>query len=206
MALYLIQFRINGYAKNYLKNLIFDVSKKFNVHGMTRKHVVPHITLFGPFTTTHEKDVLNTITTVVKNYERIHFKLKGFGEFHNKVIYVNIEPSEELKNFRRELSKELISLRKYLIIKKVKTINEYDYNKDFAFHSTIAFKDIDKKFHKIFSYMKSKEEPNINQILLRITILKNGKILREYDFIQKKLLTREESLNKHVWKETITRL
>jgi len=41
---YLIEFRFHGYAKKYLKRLIFGVSKKFKVKGVTRKRVVPHIT------------------------------------------------------------------------------------------------------------------------------------------------------------------
>ena len=67
-----------------------------------------------------------------------------------------------------------------------------------------AFRDIDRKFPKIWEYIKSKEEPNINQYLLRITILKNGKILCEYDLMQKRLLSRKEALDRIIWNRTIT--
>ena len=33
---------------------------------------------------------------------------------------------------------------------------------------------------------------------MRITLLKGGKILREYDFLQKRLLNRRQALNKHI--------
>ena len=33
---------------------------------------------------------------------------------------------------------------------------------------------------------------------MRITLLKGGRILREYDFIQRRLLNRRQSLNKHI--------
>ena len=37
MALFLIEFRLHGYAKEYTKGLIYDVAKKFRVKGVTRK-------------------------------------------------------------------------------------------------------------------------------------------------------------------------
>lgn len=46
----------------------------------------------------------------------------------------------------------------------------------------------------------------INQRLLRVTLLKNGKILYEYDFLQRKLFNRNQSLNRKIWKETINKL
>ena len=77
-------------------------------------------------------------------------------------------------------------------------------NKDkFYFHATIAFKDIDRKFDKIWRYLKKKEEPNINQHLVRITILKGRRILREYDLLQKRVLTRKQSLNRYIYQKTI---
>jgi len=55
MVHYLIEFRFHGYAKKYAKQLIQEVAMKFRVKGVTRNRAVPHITLFGTFTTKQER-------------------------------------------------------------------------------------------------------------------------------------------------------
>jgi len=200
MKHYLIEFRFHGYAKKYAKRIIYDVGKKFRVKGVTRKKVVPHITMFGPFTTRNEKKMVSAVANVAKNHTLVSFTVKGFNFFDNatnKVIYLDIEPSEGLKQLRFELAGRL---RK---ITNTKSSQDGKSKDKFYFHATIAFKDIDKKFNSIWRYLKKKEEPNINQHLLRITILKGRRILYEYDLMQKRLLNRRQSLNKHVYQRTI---
>jgi hypothetical protein len=86
------------------------------------------------------------------------------------------------------------------------TKSNHDNNRKFYFHSTIAFKDIDRKFNKICSYLKSREEKKIRQHLLRITILKGNQILYEYDLLQGRLLNRAQAKNSNTWKKTIALL
>lgn len=203
MKHYLIEFRFHGYAKKYAKRIIYDVGKKFRVKGVTRKKVVPHITMFGPFTTRYEKKMVSAVANIAKNYTLVPFTVKGFNFFDNatnKVIYLDIEPYEDLKQLRFELADQL---RK---ITNTKSSQDRKSKDNFYFHATIAFKDIDRKFNKIWRYLKKKEEPNINQHLLRITILKGRRILYEYDLLQKRLLNRRQSLNKHVYQRTIDML
>jgi 2'-5' RNA ligase len=200
MPHYLIEFRFHGYAKKYLKRRIFEVARRFHVRGVTRKRPVPHISLAGPFETRDIKRVIRDVESVAKNYELVNFKLKGFGYFNNpngKVIYADIEPSKELEELRWELTTRLM---------KYAELKEWDKNKKFSFHATIAFKDIDRKFYDIWRYLKSKEEPNINQHLLRITILGGGKIVCEYDLMLKRILSRRQALSKRIWKKTISAL
>ena len=196
-AHYLIEFRLSGYAKKYMKDLIFEVSRKFKVRGVTaRKNVVPHITLFGPFTTKNEKEMVSRVVSVVRKYFLVPFKFQGFGYFkENHVIFLNVKPSIKLKDLRYEIAQSLLDI--------CKTQN-HDKNVDFRFHGTIAFKDIEEKFNDIWRYLKRREEPDINQYLLRVTILRNSKILYEYDLMQKRLLNRRQSLSKHYWKKTVS--
>ena len=199
MTHYLIEFRFSGYAKKYLKELIYGVSRKFNVRGVTRHRTVPHISLVGPFYTTQERRLVSEFARIVSNYELVGFKIKGFGKFGNwlfgnRVIYVNIEPSKELGEMRRELSKSLQDFCK---------LKPYDYKSDFHFHATIAFKDISGNAGDILKHLKSLPEPDINQYLLRVTIIKNKKILCEYDLMQKRLLTRFQAKNKKMFTKTI---
>jgi len=197
---YLIELRFHGYAKRYAKRLIYDVAKKFRVKGVTKKRVVPHITMYGPFTTTNYKMIATRVERIAKRYDLVPFRVKGFNYFDNeknKVIYLDVEPSEELKNLRYDLAQEL---RK---VSKSKSREDRRGKDDFNFHATVAFKDIDRKFKRIWKYIKSREEPNIHQHLLRITILKGRKILYEYDLMQKKLLNRNQSLNHQLFLKTV---
>ena len=92
-------------------------------------------------------------------------------------------------------------------IKKSSTGQSWDSQRNHSFHATIAFRDIDTKFNRIWSYLKSKEEPDINQHLLRITVIgAGGRIVCEYDLVLKRLLNRREALSKFWWRKTINRL
>ncbi len=196
---YLIQFRFHGYAKWYAKNIIYDVSRKFNVKGVTENRAVPHISLFGPFQTNDERRLVSEIISVGKRYDLVPFRIKGFDFFNNqnKVIYLDIEPSEELERLRRNIAYNL---------SKFTNGKSFDNKHDFNFHATVAFKDIDYKFDRIWNYIQQKQEPNIHQHLLRITIIKNSTILYEYDLMQQKLLNRRQALSKSGWNKTLALL
>jgi 2'-5' RNA ligase len=194
---YFIEYRFHGYAKKYAKDLIYEISKTFNVKGATSKRAVPHVALFGPFSTRNEKQVVSGVVNACKNYENVPFAVEGFGYFDNpkgKVIYLNIKPSKGLQDLRRALAQNLLRLT---------NTTEFDSHYDFSFHATLAFKDIDRKFELIWEYLRKKDVPHINQHLLRVTIIKNQKILCEYDLIQRRLLTRGQALSKPQWPRTI---
>jgi len=194
MPHYLIEFRLHGYAKKYAKRIIFDVARKFRVQGVTHKRPVPHICLFGPCKTRNQRKLVASVVEVGKKYDLVPFKIKGCNHFRNDVIFLDIEPSVKLKNLRRNLAKKLF---------KISLGQQFDKNFNFNFHATIAFKDVTRKFSQIWKYIKQKEEPNIKQHLLRITILKNSRILYEYDLMQKRLLNRRQALNRGLWKKSI---
>ena len=205
MVHYMIEFRFHGYANEYAERLIYEVARKFRIKGITRKKAVPHITLFGPFTTSYEKKMVSEVINIAEKYTLVPFKVKGFNfvdNATNKVIYLDTEPSEELKQLRFELSNRL---RK---ITNTKSSQDRKSKNKFHFHAPIAFKDIDKKFDQIWSYLKKKEEMDIdiNQYLLRITILKDGKFLCEYDLLLKRRLNRIQALSKHIYRQTIDTL
>jgi 2'-5' RNA ligase len=200
MAGFLVEFRMHGYAKEYAKEIVYSVAKEFRVRGVTRKRVVPHICLYGPGRTDDIKKVMSAVEKIGQNYRLVPFIIKGFGFFDKtpKVIYFDISPSQKLEELRWELSQEL---------RKVSTGQSWDSRKNHAFHATIAFRDIDAKFNKIWSYLKNKKQPNINQHLLRITVFSShGKIVCEYDLILKRLLSRREALSKRLWRKTVNRL
>ncbi|MFH1895686.1 MAG: 2'-5' RNA ligase family protein [archaeon] len=192
---YLIEFRFQGYAKKYAKELSADISRKFHVMKVARRGKPPHITLYGPFKTNNEKEVLLKFIKICKSFDLIKFKLKGFSHIENRVVQLDVEPSEELKELRSQFAKEL---------NPICQSQDWDEpEKDFIFHATLAFRDIEGKFNQIWGYLQSLEKPDIDQYLLRVTLLKNRKILREYDLIQRNNLRRNEALSRQVFLRTV---
>jgi len=191
---YLIEFRFSGFAKQSIKELKTNITKKF---GVTRRKIVPHITIAGPITTRDEKQLLAEIVNVCKNYDLVKFRMAGFDNFEDRVIYVKINPSEELKNLRLDIAQRLY---------KFCDTTKFDRDEDFTFHATLVLKDIQRKFDRIWDYVQTWRIPEMEQYVLRITIIKNQKILAEYDLIQKKLLNRTESLDKEIFQKTLKKL
>ncbi|HXG74403.1 MAG TPA: hypothetical protein VNK44_06265 [Candidatus Nitrosotenuis sp.] len=101
---------------------------------------------------------------------------------------MKIIPSEELKEFRYELAKKLLNITDTTDIDK-------DSRDGFKFHVTIALKDIDRKFDEIWDYLENYKIKS-DEIAYRITLLRKGRIVYEYDLRNKRLLTRRQSLTR----------
>src|SRR3990172_3896935 len=109
MGHFLVEFRLHGDAKEYSKEVIYSVAKRFKVRGVTSKKVVPHICLYGPGTTDDISKVISAIKRVGRKHPLVPFTIMGFGYFDKprKVVYFDINPSGELEELRWELSSEL---------------------------------------------------------------------------------------------------
>ena len=192
---YLIEIRFSGYVKDSIKELKDGISRNFHV---TRKKIIPHITLVGPLSTNDEKRLIQEVVKIAKNYKLIKLKLDGFGHFGNDVIYVKIKPSDELEQLRVNLVDELDEFC---------NLSDFDKKSDFTYHTTIVLHNIGHKFNKIWDYVQTWKIPEIEQYVLRITILnERRKILKEYDLILKKTLSRSQALDKKIFHKSIKEL
>jgi len=199
MAKYLIEFRFQSKRiRTYLKSMIYGINRKFGVGK--RKHV-PHITLVGPITTNNERRLIADFAKICSQTELMKFRGNGFGTFdNNRVVFVNIGASERLNEFRTKLVE---AIRSYCNLQSQDKKKEKDR---FGYHSTLAMKLDQNEFNSIKNYIKNKPVPSFTQIVMRITLLKNGKILREYDFLQRRLLNRKQALNKYLTRRSKTLL
>lgn len=129
MTHYLIEFRFHGKAKYEIKRLIHEVTRKFRLRT---KRAIPHITLAGPLYTKDEKRLIGDFNRLCTKSSLMHFKINGFNTFEeSKVVYVDVQPSKELKDFRWQLANT---------IKPYCQLRPFDYKEDFSFHATIAMK------------------------------------------------------------------
>jgi calcineurin-like phosphoesterase family protein/2'-5' RNA ligase len=213
----LVEIRV-GPGKRELVSAILEVKHKCRVHP-SKIHRVPHITLYGPFIAGYGQvpRVRNIIESVGGKYSYLPYLIDGFKWIRSrrgKVIYFNIVPSQELKAFRKELTEKLL--------RAVPATKPFDRKEDFLFHATLAYKLSDAEFDRIWPYVSGNKSffQKIKQLFiksedtmryfympmnaLRVTFLNNqSKIICEYDFLQKRLLYRQEALNKRVWQRTL---
>jgi len=185
---YLIDIRLMGSVKDQIRNLSYHLQEKFNLGN---KSVIPHITLAGPFSTRNEKKLVEDFTNICVNQKEIpKYEVGSYGFFDDsKVVYVTITPDENLKQFRYQLSQAIFpycSLRKY----------DLDSADDFRFHSTLAMKLDWLTFKRIKWHFRRQESVIYRHHPIRATLLRNSKILCEYDFIQRRMLSRSQALSR----------
>lgn len=182
---YLIEFRFQGKAKQKIKSLIREINNKFNIQT---KRDIPHITLTGPLTTRNEKKLIGIFNNTCHNTKLMNFIAKSFDTFlWNRVVYVDIIPSKELDEFRWTLVRRLKSFCR---------LKALDYKRKFYFHATIVKHLSIIKFIRVRLYINKKPKIKFKHIVARVTLLKNGKILREYDFLLRRPLTRNQALSR----------
>ena len=188
MTHYLIDIRLMGSVKHQIRTLSNHLAEKFNL-GDNR--VIPHITLAGPFSTRNEKKLIEDFTGICTSQKEIpKYEVGRYGFFDDsKVVFVTITPDENLKQFRYQLSKALspyCSLRNY----------DLDSADEFRFHATLAMKLDWLTFQRIKWYFRGQESVIYRHHPIRATLLRNSRILCEYDFIQNRMLIRAQALRK----------
>nr|WP_321349526.1 2'-5' RNA ligase family protein [uncultured Methanoregula sp.] len=188
MTHYLIDIRLMGSVKNQIRQLSDHLTEKFSLGNNL---VVPHITLAGPFSCEDEEKLVEDFTAICRHQKKIpKYEVGGYGFFDDtRVVYVTITPDDTLRQFRYDLAAAIApycSLRKY----------DLDSLEDFAFHATLAMKLDWLTFHRIKWYFRNQEPVIHRHHPIRATLLRNSKILCEYDFIQERMLTRAQAMSR----------
>ena len=181
-AVYYIEIRYFGKAKQKFKNLINEVDRKF---GLRKGHKVPHITLIQPFTTKNQKWLVSDFKNICSKYNLMKFTVDGIGVFPFFVVFAKVKPDQELIKFRNQLMK---SIKSYCYIR--------DINRPYKPHTTIALRTGPIKFFRIWLYLKRKPRIVFTNYIMRITLLRGQKILYEYDFTNRRLLNRRQAKNR----------
>jgi 2'-5' RNA ligase len=188
MTRYLIDIRMMGSVKHQISTLSNQLAEKFSLGN---KLVVPHITLAGPFDTENEEQLMKDFTRICTDLKGVpKYEVGGYGFFNEtRVVFVTITPNETLKQFRYQLS---------LAISPYCSLRDYDLDsaEAFRFHATLAMKLDWLTFRRIKWYFKKQESVIYRHHPIRATLLRNAKILCEYDFIQERMLSRAQALSR----------
>ncbi|MFA4877847.1 MAG: 2'-5' RNA ligase family protein [Methanoregula sp.] len=188
MTHYLIDIRMMGSVKQQIHTLSNHLAEKFKLKSQL---VTPHITLAGPFSTKNEEKLIEDFAGVCTRQEKIpRYDVGGYGFFDDtRVVFVTITPDETLKQFRYDLARTIspyCSLRNY----------DLDSASGFAFHATLAMKLDWLTFKRIKWYFRDQEPVIYRHHPIRATLLRNSRILCEYDFVQERMLSRAQALSK----------
>lgn len=214
----LLEIRI-GPGKRKIVSSILNVKHQCKISS-NKIHRVPHLTLYGHFNADYSQvpRVKTIMESVGDKYSFFPYLVDGFKwkkSEKGKVIYFNIVPSKELECLRKELADELLRV--------VPSTKPWDRKEDFLFHSTLAYRLTDSEFDRIWSFVVGKKsffqkvrslftksedyamrDFYLPMYALRTTFLNNqSRIACEYDFLQKRRLSRQEALSKTEWQKTL---
>jgi 2'-5' RNA ligase len=192
MTRYLIDIRLMGPVKQQIRMLSDQLEEKF---GLGKKLVAPHITLAGPFSTDEEEKLIADFTRICTDQRGVpKYEIGGYGFFDDtRVVFVTITPDEALKQFRHQLAQ---AIAPYC------TLRDYDRDSsgEFRFHATLAMKLDWLTFRRIKWYFRTQEPVIFRHHPIRATLLRNSKILCEYDFVQGRMLSRAQALSRATMK------
>lgn len=188
MTRYLIDIRLMGPVRDQISDLSNRLREQFRLENYL---VAPHITLAGPFSTSDEEHLVGDFTRICSGIQNVpHYELGGYGVFDDtRVIYVTVTPDETLRQFRYALSQALASYC---------SLRDYDLESaaEFQFHATVAMKLDWLTFQRVKWYVKKEEDVVFRHHPIRATLLRNSRIVCEYDFLQERMLTRAQALSR----------
>lgn len=239
MAHFLIEFRLHGYAREYARwarGRTLREARRLGVRRLREPRFVPHITLFGAADAHNLRNVIREVERIGGKYACVPFKLGvKRGEFQVEDanwLYLEIQPSPELEQFRYDLAQRLLGRERVIH----DTCPPYDRKPKYKFHCSIGKYDPrdGAKFEKLAEYAETKcsleifkqrqislfsrlvniieksifkterDAPGISQHLLRVTIVgTRRRIQSEYDLVLGRMLSRREALSGYWWRRTI---
>jgi hypothetical protein len=195
MTYYLIDIRLMGPVRQQILRLSGLLEERFNLGD---KRVTPHISLAGPFSCNNEEQLIEDFTRVCSAQKEIpKYDVGNYGFFSDsRVVFVTIIPDETLKQFRYQLS---LPLAPYCTLRKYDRVPADAFN----FHCTLAMKLDWFTFQRIKWYFRNQESITFRHHPIRATLLRNSKILCEYDFIQGRMLSRAQALSRATLKRDL---
>jgi calcineurin-like phosphoesterase family protein/2'-5' RNA ligase len=170
--------------------------------GLYIRHLIPHLTLYGEFQASPSsyRKIQQAIVETASKYDSLPFLIDGYELFqgpHGFVFAFKIVPSQQLEDFRLELSKKMRRI--------AQSPKPWDYKDEFKFHLTVAYRLGGHHADKIRRYIAEHgEHPYLPADGIRVTLLNdNRKIICEYDLLQKMMLDRSSALDGGTFARTL---
>ncbi|MHB8085732.1 MAG: 2'-5' RNA ligase family protein [Dehalococcoidia bacterium] len=170
---------ITNYAEGANRRLTKSGSEKIKVH---------HMALYGPSKARDLDKIAHKVEEVAKEFELVKVKTFGFDYFDNadkKWVVIRVKSNQKLESLRYKL---------YQALCEMAPPQPWDKDPVYKFHVSIGKTARGNTFNKLRRIVIQWTAPEIEQFLLRICIINGrGKIYKEYDLIQRRLLSRREA-------------
>ena len=134
-----------------------DIQEKFSIKPDSD---TPHITFKIPFQA-EKSDLERIVEDVNKDFSKLRYTINGFGHFDKRVLYLDVDPSEEMRRYQDVLV-ETLQTKGY-------DIHGYDVDKDF--HITIIGSHLSQHFNDVHSYIKETYDIHYDDILESIDVI-----------------------------------
>lgn len=185
---FFLEFR--PWKSSHIRDYADGANRRLTKRG-SEKIKVPHMTLYGPSEAKDLGKIVRKVEEVAKEFELVKVKTFGFDYFDNpdkKWVVVRVKPNQKLESLRYKL---------YQALRKISPPQTWDEEPSYKFHVSIGKTARGNTFNKLRHMVNQWSAPEMEQFLLRICIINGrGKIHKEYDLIQRRLLSRREALSR----------
>lgn len=190
---YHIGTRLYGYTKEYAQALQGILAKRLGLGDYNTERTPPHVTFIRPFRTNNETRVKEAFEQSLQEIkEPIIYEVQGFNYFDNKtpVLYLEIARNGQIQEMIGGLEQVLEPHIEYLH-PKVSLPGEERIN----LHVSVLAKKTEGLKEEIQQATTEYPFWPVRQALLRVYLLKDKRILREFDLTRGENLDRETAKN-----------
>ena len=166
---YSIGYLLSGEAKKFHEKKRKELAKKFNEPYLLENPIPSHSTLKYPFSAEKKqiKKIEDMIKGFVKKQKKEKIKIRKINNFHNKVVYLQLDFSKRANKIFKDLLKEL---GKFDWLEW----GEYDKTIDGKFHATLVYGNTPDSFKRIWKEV-SDIKPNYDIEFDNIAIMRKPK-------------------------------
>jgi len=187
------QIRLGEPLRTEVQKIKEDVAETFGVQAALREHSTPSISLLGPYNSRRPEKLKETTRETLAAFDVVPFRVTGFGHFDERVVYATVVPSPKLFALREQLATDLRPV----------AYNLEDDSEGFEqFHITIAYKDIERQFDDIWSFVTENYELQREAYATRVTTLERRRMVWEWDLPRGVELRQREATTDASWRRT----
>ena len=173
---YMITHMIQGDAKKYHENLSRALAHAYHLKPVTAS-IDPHLTIKAPFDALSSDlfEVERLLGRFVDAQSPVPYTLSGFGNFGDRVVYMDVHTSPEIVTAVEAFKDKL---------KELPWLEFKPHEGDTKFHATLAYPKDETQTKEIVDRLTGGNAPVFNCTLDTITLLKRGErrweVAKEY--------------------------
>lgn len=176
---YMIAHMIKGNARKYHEDLSLALAHHYHLRPVTA-NIDPHITIKAPFDalSTDLFDVERLTSRFVDTYSPVEYTLSGFGNFGDRVVYMNVTAPTEIVAAVEDFKGKL---------KELPWIEFKAHENDTKFHASLAYPKGVEQTNEIIEKLSKGNAPTFTCSFNTISLLKRGdrrwEVVKDYHLL-----------------------